>query len=299
MSPFRFIQSQPRGSDAEQTVESNVHDTAANRALPARVRGAVRSLPTSSPAQHRTNGAKAPWTRHNGTMGRAWIAIFVAVPALAVAPATALAKRHVSHVNVTSTRAYVKADFTLVSTARSNLKTGEAALEELQSKLGAECPGAATASPENEAAEKLSNEVIGAMSTVFIRADAQAVETFATEVAGLRWSNQKLTHKVSSYAAKLKALAVLAMPNVCGDVSAWAASGYRTLPASTTQFDQQFSAQDVGIGEVPARLLAPYESAGERATLRRTTRFEEELVEAEARAVEPWGKILNALDLQP
>jgi len=36
MSPFRFIQSQPRGSDAEQTVESNVHDTAANRALPAR-----------------------------------------------------------------------------------------------------------------------------------------------------------------------------------------------------------------------------------------------------------------------
>jgi len=186
-----------------------------------------------------------------------------------------------------------------VSTARSNLKTGEAALEELQSKLGAECPGAATASPENEAAEKLSNEVIGAMSTVFIRADAQAVETFATEVAGLRWSNQKLTRKVSSYAAKLKALAVLAMPNVCGDVSAWAASGYRTLLASTTQFDQQFSAEDVGIGEVPVRLLAPYESQHERATLRRTTRFEQELVDAEANAVEPWAKILNALDLQP
>jgi hypothetical protein len=219
------------------------------------------------------------------------------VAACAIAPTAALAGAKAR--NVASTRAYVKADFTLVYTAKSNLKTGEAALEELQSKLGAECPGAATASPENEAAEKLSNEVIGAMSTVFIRADAQAVETFATEVAGLRWSNQKLTRKVSSYAAKLKALAVLAMPNVCGDVSAWAASGYRTLLASTTQFDQQFSAEDVGIGEVPVRLLAPYESQHERATLRRTTRFEQELVDAEANAVEPWAKILNALDLQP
>ncbi len=52
---------------------------------------------------------------------------------------------------------------------------------------------------------------------------------------------------------------MLAMPPVCGDVKAWAASGYQTLPASTTQFDQRFSAEDVGIGEVPARLLAPYE----------------------------------------
>jgi hypothetical protein len=55
----------------------------------------------------------------------------------------------------------------------------------------------------------------------------------------------------------------------------------------------------VGIGEVPVRLLAPYESQHERATLRRTTRFEQELVDAEANAVEPWAKILNALDLQP
>ena len=232
-------------------------------------------------------------------MGRAWIAIFVAVPALAVAPATALAKRHVSHVNAVSTRAYVKADYALVYTARSNLKTGEAALEELQSKLGGECPGAATASPENEAAEKLSNEVIGAMSTVFIRADVQAVGNFATAVERLHWSDQQLTRKVASYAAKLKALAVLAIPNVCGDVSTWAASGYRTLPASTDQFDQQFTAEDVGIGEVPARLLAPYESRHERSTLGRTRQFEEELASAEAQAVEPWAKILNALDLQP
>ena len=235
-------------------------------------------------------------------MGKAWIAILttvlaVAVAALAMAPAPALAGSRAR--NIAATRAYIQADYALVHAARTNMKTGEAALEELRSKLGAECPMAATASPENEAAEKLSNEVIGAMSTVFIRADVQAVESFAETAGPLHWSNQKLTRKVSSYAAKLKALTVLAMPNVCGDVSAWAASGYRALPASTPQFDQQFSSEDVGIGEVPARLLAPYEDRSERVVLQHTHQFEQELVDAEARAVEPWAKILDELDLQP
>jgi hypothetical protein len=235
-------------------------------------------------------------------MGKAWIAILTTVPAaavaaLAMAPTPALAGSRAR--NVAATRAYIQADYALVHAARTNMKTGEAALEELRSKLGAECPMAATASPENEAAEKLSNEVIGAMSTVFIRADVQAVGDFASSVGPLHWSNQKLTRKVSSYAAKLKALTVLAMPNVCGDVSAWAASGYRALPASTPQFDQQFSSEDVGIGEVPARLLAPYEDRSERVVLQHTHQFEQELVDAEARAVEPWAKILDELDLQP
>jgi hypothetical protein len=239
-------------------------------------------------------------------MGKAWIAtlttvLAVAVAALATAPTPALAKSRTKpkRSDIAATKAYIQADYALVHTARINMKTGEAALEELQSKLGAECPMAATASPENEAAEHLSNEVIGAMSTVFIRADVQAVGDFATTVGSLHWSNQKLTSKVSSYATKLKALTVLEMPNVCGDVKAWAASGYRTLPSSTTQFDQQFGSEDVGIGEVPARLLAPYEDHSERVVLQHTHQFEEELLDAEARAVEPWGKILDALDLQP
>jgi hypothetical protein len=230
-------------------------------------------------------------------MSKLPISILATGLALAIAPTPALAGARAR--NFAATKAYIQADYALVHTARTNMKAGEAALEELRSKLGAECPLAAMASPENEAAEKLSNEVIGAMSTVFIRADVQAVGDFANAVRRLHWSNQKLTRKVSSYAAKLKALAVLETPNVCGDVKAWATSGYHTLPASTSQFDQQFSSEDVGIGEVPARLLAPYENHGERIVLQHTTQFEQELVDAEARAVEPWAKILDALNLQP
>jgi hypothetical protein len=220
---------------------------------------------------------------------------------LAMAPASAIAKPGMKpkKSDIATTEKYIAADYELVHSARTNMLTGEAALEELRGKISAECPMAAAASPENEAAEKLSNEVVGTMGVAFIRSDTQAVASFVGAVAHLRWSNPKLTRKAATYASKLKVLAALSAPSVCGDVRAWAASGYRTLTPSTVQFDQIYSANDVGIGEVPARLLAPYEDRAERVTLQHTAQFENELVDAEARAVEPWSKILDALNLQP
>jgi len=212
----------------------------------------------------------------------------------------AVAKKHIAtKANIAATKAYIAADYALVHTARVNVKTGEAALESLRQTISAECPKAAAASPENEAAEHLSNEVVGTMGVVFVRSDVQAVTAFAEAVTGLHWSDGKLTRKVVVYADKLKALAALQEPNVCGDVRAWAASGYKTLQPATTQFDREYSANDVGIGEVPERLLAPYENSRERGQLALTKQSENELVEAEARAVEPWSKILDALNLQP
>ena len=229
------------------------------------------------------------------------IYILVAALAVAVAPAQALAGsgNHTRVENIATTKTYIQADYTLAHTARVNMRTGEAAIEGLRRTLGAECPKAAAASPENEAASALSNEVIGAMSVVFIRSDAEEVDDFSETVARLHWSNPQLNRKVDDYAAKFKTLAALELPDVCGDVRAWAASGYKTLPASTTQFDERYKANDVGIGEVPARLLAPYENPREHGVLALTRQCERELVEAEARAVEPWSKILDTLNLQP
>jgi hypothetical protein len=237
-------------------------------------------------------------------MRKQTIPILIASLALAMAPASALAKAgtkvtKAKKSDIAATKAYIAADYALVHTARTNMLAGEAALEELRNKIGAECPMAAAASPENEAAEKLSNEVIGTMGVAFIRSDTQAVAAFIDAVAPLHWSNPKLTRKAVTYAAKLKVLAALSAPDLCGDVRAWAASGYRTLRPSTAQFDQIYLANDVGIGEVPAHLLAPYEDRAERITLQHTAKFENELVDAEARAVEPWSKILDSLDLQP
>jgi hypothetical protein len=229
------------------------------------------------------------------------IPILAASLALAMAPTPALAKAGTKprKSDIAATEAYIAADYALVHAARTNMLTGEAALEELRGKISAECPMAAAASPENGAAEKLSNEVVGTMGVAFIRSDTQAVASFVGAVAHLHWSNPKLTRKTATYASKLKVLAALSAPGVCSDVRAWAASGYRTLPTSTVQFDQIYSTNDVGIGEVPAHLLTPYEDRAERVTLQHTAQFENELVDAEARAVEPWSKILDALNLQP
>lgn len=234
-------------------------------------------------------------------MGRGAIYIVAAALAVAVAPAQALAGTH-GHAkaqDIATTKTYIQADYTLAHTARINMQIGEAALESLRQTLSTECPMTAAASPEDEAAAALSNEVIGAMSVVFIRADVQVVDGFAETVAHLHWSNQKLTRKVKAYAAKFKVLAALEEPDVCGDVRTWAASGYKTLPASTTQFDERYKANNVGIGEIPTHLLAPYEDSHERGVLALTRQFESELVDAEARAVAQWSKILNALELQP
>jgi hypothetical protein len=239
-------------------------------------------------------------TKHS-SVRKLTIPILAASLALTMAPTTALAKAGMKprKSDIAATEAYIAADYALVHTARTNMLTGEAALEELRSKISAECPMAAASSPENEAAEKLSNEVVGTMGVAFIRSDTQAVAGFVGAVSHLHWSNSKLTRKATTYASKLKVLAALSAPGVCGDVRAWAASGYRTLPTSTVQFDRTYSVNDVGIGEVPAHLLAPYEDRAERVTLQHTAQFENELVDAEARAVEPWSKILDALNLQP
>ena len=195
--------------------------------------------------------------------------------------------------NVATTKTYIQADYLLVHTARINMLSGEAALESLQQTLSAECPMAAAASPENEAAAALSNEVIGAMGVVFIRADIQAVDGFAETVAHLHWSNQKLTHKVKIYAAKFKVLAALEMPDVCGDVRAWAASGYRTLPASTTQFDRTLQRPQRRHRRNTDASARSVRGSHEREVLTLTRQFENELVDAEARAVEQWSKILE------
>ncbi len=102
---------------------------------------------------------------------------------------------------------------------------------------------------------------------------------------------------VAAYATKLEGFATLAAPNICEDVKAWAATGYRILPASTVAFDKGFYAYGIEAEEVSLRLLRPYESATEASLLRQTKRLEEPLAEFEAEAVSDYTEILDSLKL--
>lgn len=221
--------------------------------------------------------------------------ILLALLTLAAAPSAALAKPG----DAAATRVYIEANYNLVRAARSHLATGQAALKSLVSKITGQCPRAAAESPQNHDSEQLSNEVVGAMTLVAYHPDTAAMGAFARAVGGLRWSNRRLTHIVRTYAAQLKGLTTLAMPDVCGDVRAWAGSGFQRLPASTVQFDKRYYADDIEAEEVPLRLLAPYESAGEATIVHRTKRLEAPLAEAEADAVADYTRILDALKLNP
>jgi len=214
---------------------------------------------------------------------------------LALAPAPALA----SQGDVAATGAYIQADYTLVHTAKVNLKTSEAALRQLRHRIAAECPKAAAGSPQDTNSEQLSNELVGAMTVVAIQPDKRAVSAFASTVERLHWSNATLTRTVHTYATRLKTLSVLPAPNVCADVKAWAAGHYQTLPTSAASFDSRYYKVEVAVGEVPAKLLAPSEQANERAVLARAEKLEGQLSEAEANAVYTWGHIMEALALNP
>jgi hypothetical protein len=229
-------------------------------------------------------------------MGKGRVLLLTAALALLGAPSCALAASG----DVASTQAYIQANYALVQAGRAKLGAAAAALLAVRRQIGGECPRAAAESPQNADSTQLSNEVIGAIVIAAIRTDLPAGANFVRAVKGLRWSNHKLTSTVQSYAGKLKVLNTLAPPNVCADVRAWVASDYRTLPVSTVRFDQLFEPNWVGIGELPAQLLAPYERPNQRTVLRRTSQLESQLTDFEAEdGVETWSQIMNTLVLNP
>ena len=230
-------------------------------------------------------------------------AILTALAALALTPAVALAnshhpaRAHRASPNSLATRAYVKANYALAQAARANLASSKVAITSLGSTVAGECPRVAAEAPQNHDAEQLSNEVVGALEVAAYQPDRESMLTFAHAIRGLRWSNRKLTRAVEAYATKLEGFPTLVAPDICADVEAWVASGYRTLPASTVAFDKGFYAYDLEAEEVSLRLLRPYESATEASLVRQTQRLEEPLAEFEAEAVSDYSEILDSLKL--
>ncbi|HWG08206.1 MAG TPA: hypothetical protein VN672_04270 [Solirubrobacteraceae bacterium] len=198
--------------------------------------------------------------------------------------------------NVASTEAYVRANYALVSTGHSLVPTAEARIRALRERLRRECPHVVAGSPQNEDSEKLTWEVIGAMTIVGYEPGAAAAAKFARAVSRLNWSNAALTRAVHSYARRGLAEVRTPLPDLCGDLRAWRASGYKALPATTVRFRKTFYENYVGVGFMPRSLLA-YVPSSQRALVQRARRYEEAIAETEAREVETFGEIIDLLGL--
>jgi hypothetical protein len=200
--------------------------------------------------------------------------------------------------DVATTRTYIRANYALVHYAAMRLGTARSLLDGVLAKARTDCPSAAAGSPQNPESTMVSDEIIGAMVLAAYHDAQPQIAAYIRVAARSHWSSRTLTSSIHAYAGKLATLSTLAAPNLCADIRAWSASGYKSLPASTLRFDQRFVPAWVALGELPAQ-LASYERPDERGTLQRSSQFEEKLTNFEAEAVETYGALMNALAVNP
>ena len=225
---------------------------------------------------------------------RPLLPLLAALAGLAVAPSAALAGSG----DAAATQSYLQANYALVRVARSHLASSEAGPLHVLAQVQRECPKAGAGSPQDPESTQMSDEVIGAMVFSAYPPDRQAMQAFVRAVSGLHWSNRGLTNAIRGYTGDLKTFLSLSAPNLCGDVRAWAASGFHTLPATTVAFVGKFMPAWVALGYLPKQ-LAQFESASGKSLARRANGAEVALTDGEARAVEHWGAIMNALVINP
>jgi hypothetical protein len=220
--------------------------------------------------------------------------VLATVLVLALGPTSAFA----GPADVSATRTYVQANYALVRYAAVRLGTAEALLQGVLNKVRANCPLAASGSPQNPESTLMSYDVIGAMVLAAYHAAMPEINAFIRVASRLRWSDGSLTRSVHAYAANLKTLSSLRAPDLCADARAWAASGYTKLPATTQRFDQRFIPAWVAIGLIPPQ-LGRFQSPDVRALLRRNAQVEMKLENFEANAVQTYAEVMNALAVLP
>jgi len=202
-------------------------------------------------------------------------ATVITVFALALAPAEAIA----SSQDISATHAYIQANYALNRAGVSLIHPAEAKIQAYNRRIAAECPRAGAGAPQTDAAYPMSYEVAVALWSLSYGMAAAPIRKFVSAVKRLHWSNARVTRIARGYATSLHELSTLPLPDLCGDVRAWAASRFQAIPASTTQLDRRLEAIE---GEtIPRKLLAPYERGGDASVVARTRSLEVKLAEEE------------------
>lgn len=202
------------------------------------------------------------------------LGVFVAVLTFALVPVNTLAA---SGEDASSTHTTLVAASSTLQQVVNTWPTMEASLHKLNLKFASECPHVGAGSPQSESEQKLSYEVAGALWATAYHADAKIAQKFIAVVSPLRWSNPSITRRAHKFITGLREMIALKVPDLCGDVRSWTASGYKTIPASTLQFDQHVEAIEV---EVPSpHILSAYVPAADRSLFAKVehliTRFDE------------------------
>lgn len=230
-------------------------------------------------------------------MGRLAIALVVgAFGLLSAGPGLTAASAAPSAGDAASTHAYLEANYAVLHSVVSGWPSDEAKIKALDSKIHGECPLAGAGSPQNEEAQKLSTEVIGALWATVYDANANAIQRFAKTVGPLHWSNPAIARGVRHYTRGLREMIALRVPNLCEDVRAWSATGFKTASTGTDQFDRHVEA--IEVKEPSQRLLGPYEQTSDRSLAGGVAHLATRYGELEfSRGQSDWNELLETLAL--
>lgn len=213
--------------------------------------------------------------------------------AVGLAPADA---RAASPHDIAAARTVLTAGYAALSEVIRTWPRVTASLTRLNSQFAHECPRVGAGSPQNEPAQQMAYEVAGALWATAYRTDAPIARRFIQRVRGVSSSNAKLNREFHRFVKGLNEMIALKVPPLCADVRAWAATGYRSAPASTVQFDSHVEAIDV---EIPSpKLAAPYLTSSDRGLVPKLERLIYRFDELEfVVGQQDWNTLLETLGL--
>lgn len=225
--------------------------------------------------------------------GRSAIAVLMLLATVLVPCSSAMAA---SSRDLAVTHAYLVADHAVLQAVVGKWSAVEAGIARLDARYRGECFHVGAGSPQSEEEQKLSLEVAGALWSVSYRADAAAVRSFIAKVSRLRWSSSATNRAARKLTKALHEMVMLPIPDLCGDVRAWAAGGYSAVPADVNSYAKQLEA--IEVEQIPHRLLAPFLRGSDIALAASDQRLNRRYEELEfVHGQDQWNRLLEVLAL--
>ena len=206
-----------------------------------------------------------------------------------------------------ATSAYLHAYGAFLDETRLAVPAAQAEANGFVNQVVTGCPKVLAHAPRNSRFGEVLSEAFLGLAIAFIRPLETGASNFAGKIEHLRWSNRRLTRLVTLAAAQARATTKISAPQLCSDLIAWVAAGYRNVARTTTSFldmarplSEEQTVHGRPIEEEIHRLLVPSESPAARSRARSLERVRVRLEQLLGRAVMgPLTGLRNALGVVP
>lgn len=214
-----------------------------------------------------------------------------------------------SSADAQATRVYLIAQYRLLRALLRESVAARAAESGAEAQVARECPGVVSGMPQEAASQRFSapsprvrgedarltqqkqtigDELDAAVIWPGDSLDRSAEEAYAAEVRPLSWSNPTIASTLQAAITARLAAVSAPVPPFCADARAWAQSSYRALPAPSREFEASQAARKSAREAEPSveALLKPYETASDRALIRKTNALANKLLASDVAAAQ-------------